>query len=264
MAEAAGKSTGKAPSTKSAATKSAAGSSAAVKATVLDVQKTGRAGARPRTKADLPKEIFGEPFHEALVHEVARADLAARRRGTHSSLTRGEVAMTTAKAWRQKGTGRARAGALSVPHRYGGGAAFGPKPRHYTVKVNRKARRKALRAALSVHAERGSVAVLDGSTFSDPATRQAAAALGKWGAGSPTLVVIGSEEESVAKSFRNIDGVTVALAGATGVADVIGAASLVVSETALEELRGRASHASERPSSDAKPRAKRDEVSEEK
>lgn len=254
MAEAAGKSTGKAPSTKSAATKSAAGSSAAVKATVLGKQ----------AKADLPKEIFGEPFHEALVHEVARADLAARRRGTHSSLTRGEVAMTTAKAWRQKGTGRARAGALSVPHRYGGGAAFGPKPRHYTVKVNRKARRKALRAALSVHAERGSVAVLDGSTFSDPATRQAAAALGKWGAGSPTLVVIGSEEESVAKSFRNIDGVTVALAGATGVADVIGAASLVVSETALEELRGRASHASERPSSDAKPRAKRGEVSEEK
>ena len=254
MAEAAGKSTEKAPSTKSAATKSAAGSSAAVKATVLGKQ----------AKADLPKEIFGEPFHEALVHEVARADLAARRRGTHSSLTRGEVAMTTAKAWRQKGTGRARAGALSVPHRYGGGAAFGPKPRHYTVKVNRKARRKALRAALSVHAERGSVAVLDGSTFSDPATRQAAAALGKWGAGSPTLVVIGSEEESVAKSFRNIDGVTVALAGATGVADVIGAASLVVSETALEELRGRASHASERPSSDAKPRAKRGEVSEEK
>ena len=88
------------------------------------------------------------------MHEAARADLAARRRGTHSSLTRGEVSMTTAKAWRQKGTGRARAGALSVPHRYGGGAAFGPKPRHYTVKVNRKARRKALRAALSVHAER--------------------------------------------------------------------------------------------------------------
>src|SRR5437899_6321722 len=103
------------------------------------------------TKADLPAELFGEDFHQSLVHEAARADLAARRRGTHSSLTRGEVAMTTAKAWRQKGTGRARAGALSVPHRYGGGAAFGPKPRHYTVKVNRKARRKALRAALSVH-----------------------------------------------------------------------------------------------------------------
>ena len=113
------------------------------------------------TKADLPKELFAEPFHQSLVHESARADLASRRRGTASTLTRGEVAFTTAKAWRQKGTGRARAGALGVPNRYGGGVAFGPKPRHYTVKVNRKARRKAMRAALSVHAERGSVAFLD-------------------------------------------------------------------------------------------------------
>jgi large subunit ribosomal protein L4 len=193
-----------------------------------------------QAKADLPKEIFSEPFHEALVHEAARADLAARRRGTHSSLTRGEVAMTTAKAWRQKGTGRARAGALSVPHRYGGGAAFGPKPRHYTVKVNRKARRKALRAALTVHAERGTVAVLDGSTFSEPATKQAADALKKWGADAPTLIVVGAQEEPVAKSFRNLEGITVALASAAGVADVVGSASMVLTEAALEELKGRA------------------------
>jgi large subunit ribosomal protein L4 len=203
---------------------------AAVKATQLGKQ----------AKADLPKEIFSEPFHEALVHEAARADLAARRRGTHSSLTRGEVSMTTAKAWRQKGTGRARAGALSVPHRYGGGAAFGPKPRHYTVKVNRKARRKALRAALTVHAERGTVAVLDGSTFKEPATKQAADALKKWGASAPTLIVVSSEEDAVAKSFRNIEGITVALASAAGVADVLGASSLVLTEAALEELKGRA------------------------
>ena len=205
-------------------------SSAAIKATTLGKQ----------AKSDLPKEIFGEPFHEALVHEAARADLAARRRGTHSSLTRGEVSMTTAKAWRQKGTGRARAGALSVPHRYGGGAAFGPKPRHYTVKVNRKARRKALRAALSVHAERGSVAVLDGGAFKEPATKQAADALSKWGADRPTLVVVGADEDAVAKSFRNIEGVSVALAEAAAVADVIGATSLVVTDAALEQLKGRA------------------------
>jgi large subunit ribosomal protein L4 len=217
-------------STRSAAAKTGAGSSAAIKATTLGKQ----------AKSDLPKEIFGEPFHEALVYEAARADLAARRRGTHSSLTRGEVAMTTAKAWRQKGTGRARAGALSVPHRYGGGAAFGPKPRSYTVKVNRKARRKALRAAFSVHAERNSVAVLDGSSFSEPATKQAADALKKWGADGPTLIVIGADEEAVAKSFRNIDGVNVALADAAGVADVLGAGSLVVTQTALEQLKGRA------------------------
>src|SRR3954454_18717627 len=205
-------------------------STGAIKAPVLGKQ----------AKTDLPKDVFSEPFHESLVHEAARADLAARRRGTPSSLTRGEVAMTTAKAWRQKGTGRARAGALSVPHRYGGGAAFGPKPRHYTVKVNRKARRKALRAALTVHAERGSVAVLDGSTFKDPATKQASDALKKWGADAPTLIVVGSEEDAVAKSFRNIEGITVALASAAGVADVLGASSMVITETALEELKGRA------------------------
>jgi large subunit ribosomal protein L4 len=193
-----------------------------------------------QTKADLPKALFSEPFHDSLVHEAARADLAARRRGTHSSLTRGEVAMTTAKAWRQKGTGRARAGALGVPHRYGGGAAFGPKPRHYTLKVNRKARQRALRAALSVHAERDSVAVIDASAFESPSTKEAAQQLDKWGADRPGLVVLGAEEASVAKSFRNIRGVTVALANAVGVADVIGAASLVVSQAALEELASRA------------------------
>ena len=142
------------------------------------------------TKADLPKELFAEPFHQSLVHETARADLAARRGGNASTLTRGEVAFTTAKAWRQKGTGRARAGTLGVPNRYGGGVAFGPKPRHYTVKVNRKARRKAMRAALSVHAERDSVAVLDAGAFDSPSTKSAAQALGKWGARLPALVVL--------------------------------------------------------------------------
>src|SRR5690349_22079832 len=154
------------------------------------------------TKTDLP-ELFTEPFHQSLVHEAARADLNARRRGTSSTLTRGEISMTGAKAWRQKGTGRARVGALSVPHRTGGGVAFGPKPRRYTVKVNRKARRRAMRAALSVHAERDSIAVLDAATFETPATKAAAQALEKWGARRPTLVVIGAEETGVLKSFRN-------------------------------------------------------------
>jgi large subunit ribosomal protein L4 len=193
-----------------------------------------------QSKADLPQAVFSEPFHEALVHEAARADLAARRRGTHSTLGRGEVAMTTAKAWRQKGTGRARAGALSVPHRYGGGVAFGPKPRRYTAKVNRKARRRALRAALTVHAERGSVAVLDPSSFDPPGTKKAAEALAAWGAQRPVLVLVDSEETAAAKSFRNIAGVSVMPAIGAGVADVIGAASLVVSRAALEKLSARA------------------------
>jgi large subunit ribosomal protein L4 len=191
------------------------------------------------TKADLPKELFAEPFHQSLVHETARADMASRRRGTASTLTRGEVSFTTAKAWRQKGTGRARVGTLGVSSRFGGGVTFGPKPRHYTVKVNRKARRKAMRAALSVHAERGSVAVLDPAAFDTPSTKAAAQALDKWGAKRPTLIVLDAEETGAVKSFRNIARVTVAEVGAIGVADVIGAASLVLSEKALETLRER-------------------------
>jgi large subunit ribosomal protein L4 len=147
--------------------------------------------------------------------------------------------MTTAKAWRQKGTGRARVGSLSVPNRSGGGVAFGPKPRHFIVKVNRKARRKAMRSALSVHAERGSIAVVDSAAFETPSTKAAAQALAKWDATRPTLVVLDAEEVGALKSFRNIDRVTVAAAGAIGVADVIGAASLVLSEGALEKLKER-------------------------
>jgi large subunit ribosomal protein L4 len=191
------------------------------------------------TKADLPKELFTEPFHHSLVDEAARADLASRRQGSASTLTRGQVRMTGAKAWRQKGTGRARVGALSSPTRYGGGVAFGPKPRHYTVKVNRKARRKALRSALSVHAERESVAVLDAADFETPSTKTAAAALEKWGARRATLIVLAAEEGGAAKSFRNIERVEVAEVSTVGVADVIGAASLVVSQKALEKLQER-------------------------
>ena len=191
------------------------------------------------TKADLPKEVFTEPFHHSLVYEAARADMAARRRGTASTLTRGEVSFTTAKAWRQKGTGRARAGSLGVPNRYGGGVAFGPKPRHYTVKVNRKARRKAMKAALSVHAERDSIAVLDAGAFDTPSTKGAAQALDKWGAKRGTLVVLAAEETGAVKSFRNIPRVQVAEVGAIGVADVIGAASIVLSEAALATLTER-------------------------
>jgi large subunit ribosomal protein L4 len=190
-------------------------------------------------KADLPDALFTEPFHQSLVHEAARADMASRRRGTASTLTRGEVAFTTAKAWRQKGTGRARVGALGVSSRFGGGVTFGPKPRHYTVKVNRKARRRAMRSALSVHAERGSVAILDATKFDTPSTKAAAAALAKWGAKSPTILVLTAEETSVMKSFRNIPRITVLEVGATGVADVIGAASIIVSESSLKVLEER-------------------------
>ena len=189
-------------------------------------------------QADLDEAVFGEPFHPSLVHEAARAELNARRRGTSSTKTRGEVAMTGAKAWRQKGTGRARAGALSTPQRIGGGIAFGPQPRHYTVKVNRKARRRALRAALSVHAERGSLAVLDPATFDAPSTKRAVETLTGFGEGrGQTLVVTASGgEENAVKSFRNLQRVSVLPVHAVGVADVIGAARLVLTQVALEHL----------------------------
>jgi large subunit ribosomal protein L4 len=191
------------------------------------------------TKADLPDALFAEPFHQSLVHEAVRADLASRRRGTASTLTRGEVAFTTAKAWRQKGTGRARVGALGVSSRFGGGVTFGPKPRHYTVKVNRKARRRAMRSALSVHAERDSVAVFGAAEYDTPSTKSAAGALAKWGVKNPILIVLTAEETGAMKSFRNIPRTTVLEVGATGVADVIGAAAIVISETALKSLEER-------------------------
>lgn len=204
----------------------------APKAAVLGKAKSAR--------AELPA-IFAEPLHESLLHEAARADLAARRRNTASTLRRSEVAMTGAKAWRQKGTGRARAGALSAPQRRGGGVAFGPKPRRAGVpKVNRKARRRALRSALAVHAARGSVAVLDADGFGEPSTRRAAEGLEAWGERRPTLVVIGDAEEAVARSFRNIERVSVTAAEDVGVADLLAAASLVVSGSALEVLASRA------------------------
>jgi large subunit ribosomal protein L4 len=193
-----------------------------------------------QAKTDLPAAVFAEPYNESLVHEAARADLNARRQGTHASLTPVEVAITGAKAWRQKGTGRARVGALSVPHRRGGGNAFATKPRNYAFKVNRKARRKALRSALSVHAARGSIAVLPADSFSEPATKQAAEGLAKWGGAMPALVVVTGEESAAAKSYRNLPRVSVVTAEAVGVAEIVGHRSLIASEGALEVLSGRA------------------------
>jgi large subunit ribosomal protein L4 len=189
---------------------------------------------------ELDDAVFGERFHGSLVHEAVRAELAARRRGTASTKTRGEVAMTGAKAWRQKGTGRARVGALSTPNRVGGGVAFGPKPRGYTVKVNRKAHRRALRAALSLHAERDTIAALDPSSFDTPSTKAAAATLAGFDGEGSVLVVLADGEETCAKSFRNIAGVSVLHVEDVGIADIVGSGRLVVSEAALVRLSEKA------------------------
>jgi large subunit ribosomal protein L4 len=190
----------------------------------------------------LDETAFGAEFNMPLVHEAVRAELNARRQGTSSTKTRGQVSGGGAKPWRQKGTGRARAGSSRSPVWTGGGVVFGPSPRHYTVKVNRKARRAALASALSVHAQRGSLAVFDAvKSFEAPSTAGAAGLLADWGSPGPALVLLGADEANAGLSFRNLQRVTVMPADEAGVADVIGAASLLVSATALPSLITRAS-----------------------
>ena len=188
----------------------------------------------------LDDAAFTAKFNGPLVHEAVRAELNALRQGTAATKTRGNVSGGGAKPWRQKGTGRARAGSSRSPVWKGGGIVFGPSPRHYTVKVNRKARRAALRSALSVHAERGSIAVFDATSFGAPSSRQAAQLLQDWGQPLATLVLLDAEEANAGLSFRNLWRVLVMPVEDAGVADVIGAASLLISEAALEQLTARA------------------------
>ena len=184
---------------------------------------------------------FGAAFNGPLVHESVRAELAAKRQGTSSTKTRGEVRGGGAKPWRQKGTGRARAGSSRSPVWTGGGTVFGPKPRHYTFKVNRKEKRAAFRSALSIHAERGSIAVFDVKAFDTPSTKAAAKLLSDWGAKGSLLVVLGEAEEQAALSFRNLAPVRAVIPTTNvGVADLVGAANVLVSAAALEELTARA------------------------
>ncbi len=200
-------------------------------------------GGSASKKVKLDDTAFGERFRRALLHESVRAEQAARRRGTAATKTRGMVTGGGAKPWRQKGTGRARAGSSRSPVWTGGGTVFGPQPRSYTFKVNRKERRAALRSALSLHAGRDSIAVLDAASFTEPRTRQAHELLEDWGQPRPTLVVLGAEESAAALSFRNLTRVAVRTPADVGVTELVGAASLVVSEAALADLSARASKA---------------------
>jgi large subunit ribosomal protein L4 len=189
---------------------------------------------------DLDDAAFGARFNGPLVHESVRAELNARRRGTAATKTRGKVRGGGAKPWRQKGTGRARQGSIRAPHFAGGGIVFGPTPRHYTVKVNRKERRAALRAVLSVHAERESLAILDPTNFDEPSTRAAAELLGEWSGRGAVLVILAEEQGRVALSFRNLPRVSVLPATGVGVADLVGAARVLMTEDALEQITARA------------------------
>jgi large subunit ribosomal protein L4 len=198
-------------------------------------------GAGKRSKdVTLEADIFGADVKPHIVHETVRAELAERRAGTRALKTRGLVKGGRGKPWRQKGTGRARAGTIRAPHWTGGGAAFQPRT-NFEVKVNRKARRFALRSALSSHASAGTLGVVGGSAFATPSTRQAAALLEAWGKELPLLLVATADDETLVKSFRNLPRLLVTSPEELEVAEVVWARSLLVSEAALPLVQRRAS-----------------------
>jgi len=188
----------------------------------------------------LDAAVFGAEVKPHLVHETVRSELNAARRGTRGAKSRGLVSGGRSKPWRQKGTGRARQGTIRAPQFTGGGVAFPPSMRSFDVKVNRKARRAALRGALSNHAANGTLAVLDGSHFETPSTRQAAQLLAEWQKDAPVLVVTHEDEEAVAKSFRNLERVLVTVPAELEVAAVVWARALIVTESALPLVERRA------------------------
>jgi large subunit ribosomal protein L4 len=191
-------------------------------------------------KLQLDDAVFGAPFNGPLVHETVIAELAARRQGTHSTRTRGMVRGGGAKPWRQKGTGRARQGSIRAPHWTGGGVVFGPSPRNYAMKVNRKERRAALRSALSVHAARNTIAVFDPSDLvKEPKAKVAAGLLADWGQRLPILIVLTEEQSRAALAFRNLERVSVLPAQDIGVTDLIGSGAVLASQEALDTLTAR-------------------------
>ena len=188
----------------------------------------------------LEASVFGAEVKPHLVHETVRNELNARRAGTRAAKSRGLVSGGRSKPWRQKGTGRARAGSTRAPQWTGGGVAFPPTPRSFDVKVNKKVRRAALRGALSSHAGQGTLGVVPDDVFSEPSTRAAADLVGAWGKELPLLVVAEPDQEPVVKSFRNLPGVFVVASSETEVAELVWARSVLATETALQQLEGRA------------------------
>jgi large subunit ribosomal protein L4 len=197
-------------------------------------------GGSKAKEVTLEASVFGAEIKPHLVHETVRAELNAARAATRGGKSRGLVKGGRSKPWRQKGTGRARAGTTRAPQWTGGGMAFPPNDRNFEVKVNRKARRAAFRSALSDHAKSGTLAVLDASSFEAPSTRKALEVLEGWEKERPTVVVATEDEETLVKSFRNLERVLVTIPAELGVAGVVWARSLIVTEAALPLVLARA------------------------
>jgi len=189
----------------------------------------------------LDERLFGVEVNVDLLYRTVRMQMANRRQGTHSTKTRGEVSGGGRKPWRQKGTGRARAGSRRSPLWVGGGTMFGPKPRSYEMKLTRKMKRGALVSALSDRARAGNVILVDRIAFEEPKTKKAVALLGRLGLDESTLIVVASAEydRAVKKSFANLPRAKCIACGGVNVYDILCHDHLLMTESAVEELKER-------------------------
>lgn len=191
--------------------------------------------------AALSAVFADQPIKQHVIHEAVVAEMAARRAGTHATRNRSAVRGGGAKPWRQKGTGRARAGSIRAPQWTGGGVVFGPSPRSYGGKVNRKVRQQAFRASLRAHAERGSLGLIEPVSWEAPSTKRAVEYLRQAPDGvavRPLLMVVEDIQSIAARSFRNIDGVYILAANELQVVDIVAAGALLVERSAWERLAG--------------------------
>jgi len=185
---------------------------------------------------ELDPAVFGVKPNESVVHQVVTAQLAAARSGSAATKTRGEVSGGGTKPWRQKGTGRARAGSIRSPLWTGGGVVFGPSPRDYGKRVPRKMRNLALRSALSSKAAHDSLIILDGFGLSEPSTKKAAETLTKLGVQGKVGVLHGPDESSTAKSVRNLPWAKAFGSNELNVYDILDNDTLVITRPALEHV----------------------------
>ena len=182
---------------------------------------------------ELSEAVFGVEVNESVVHDVVKNHLANKRQGTQSALTRAEVSGGGRKPWRQKGTGRARQGSTRAPQWTHGGIVFAPKPRDYSYTLNKKAKRLALKSALSSKASEQNIIVIDSIKMESPKTKEFAAFLAAVGAEKKPLVVTAAADQNVVKSGRNIPGCEVTFANLLNVYDIVNANKLVVDKAAL-------------------------------
>ena len=185
---------------------------------------------------ELSEAIFGIEPNKSVLHDSVKNHLANCRQGTQSALTKGEVSYTTKKPWRQKGTGRARAGYAGSPVWTHGGVAFAPKPRDYSYRLNKKVKRIALKSALSAKAQEGEILVVDGLQVDEIKTKAFAGFLNKLGVCGKALVVTENVDEKVVKSARNIEGVSTTIATILSPYMILTSGKLIVDKAALTKI----------------------------